>query len=52
MKTDNRASNDIQYTTQKNMDRATSWNPLKTGGELRCSGRGIIHSTTRYGSPT
>jgi len=30
--------NDLQNTTQKTKDRAT-WTPLKTSGELMCSGR-------------
>jgi len=33
-----RTNNDLQNTTLKNKDRATR-TPLKTGGELRCSGR-------------
>ena len=37
-KTDKRTNNDLQNTTQKTSIRATR-TPLKTGGELRCSGR-------------
>ena len=33
-----RTNNDLQSTTQKTKDRATR-TPLKTGSELRCSGR-------------
>jgi hypothetical protein len=33
-----RTNNDLQITTQKMTDRATRTS-LKTGGELRCSGR-------------
>ena len=33
-----RTNNDLQNTTQKTKDRVTQ-TPLKTGGELRCSGR-------------
>jgi hypothetical protein len=35
---DKRTNNDLQNTTQKTIDRATR-TPLKTGGELCCSGR-------------
>ena len=34
----NRMSNDLQNTTEKTKDRATR-TPLKTGGDLMCSGR-------------
>jgi hypothetical protein len=37
-KTDKRTNNDLQNTTQKTKNRATR-TPLKTGGELLCSGR-------------
>jgi hypothetical protein len=37
-KKDQRPSNDLQNTTQKTKDRATRAT-LKSGGELRCSGR-------------
>jgi len=33
-----RTNNDLQNSKQKTKDRATR-TPLKTGGELRCSGR-------------
>ena len=33
-----RTSNDLQNTTLKTKDRATR-TPLKTGGEIRCSGK-------------
>jgi hypothetical protein len=35
---DKRTNNDLQNTTQKSKDQAT-WTPLRTGDELRCSGR-------------
>ena len=35
---DNRTNNDLQNTTLKTKDRATLI-PIKTDGELRCSGR-------------
>jgi len=38
MKKDKTTNNDLQNTTQKTKDWATR-TPLKTGGELRCSGR-------------
>jgi hypothetical protein len=38
MATWNGTNNDLQNTTQKAKDRATR-TPLKTEGELRCSGR-------------
>jgi hypothetical protein len=38
MKKDKRTNNDLQNTTHKTKDRVTR-TPLKTGGELRCSGR-------------
>jgi hypothetical protein len=37
-KKDKRTNNDLQNTTQKSKDQAT-WTPLRTGDELRCSGR-------------
>jgi len=37
-KKDKRTNNDLQDIKQKTTDRATR-NPLKTGGERRCSGR-------------
>ena len=37
-KRDRRPNNNLQNTTQKTKDRVTR-TPLKTGGELRCSGR-------------
>ena len=37
-KNDKETNNDLQNITTKTKDRAT-WSPLKTGGELRCSGR-------------
>ena len=36
-KKDKRTNNDLQNITQKTKDRAPR-TPLKTGGELRCSG--------------
>jgi hypothetical protein len=39
-KKDKRTDNDLQNTTQKTKGR-TTWTPLKTGVELRCSGRVI-----------
>jgi len=38
-------NNDLQNTTQKSKDRATQIT-LRTGGELRCSGRVNISSST------
>jgi len=38
MKKDKRTNNDLQNITQKTKDRVTR-TPLKTGGELLCSGR-------------
>jgi hypothetical protein len=38
-------NNDLQNTTQKNKDRETQ-TPLKTGGELKCSGRVISFCST------
>jgi hypothetical protein len=35
---DNRTNDDLQNTTHKTKDRVTR-TPLKTGGQLRCSGR-------------
>ena len=37
-KKDKKTNSGLQNTTQKTKDRATL-TPLKTGGELRCSGR-------------
>jgi len=37
-KKDKRTKNDLQNTMHKTKDRATR-TPLKTGGELKCSGR-------------
>ena len=37
-KKDKMANNDLQNSTHKTKDRVTR-TPLKTGGELRCSGR-------------
>ena len=42
-----RTNNDQQSTTQKTKDRVTR-TPLKTGGELRCSGRVGSSCSTSY----
>ena len=41
-----RTNNDLQNITQKTIDRATR-SPLKTGGELRSSGRVSSSCSTR-----
>jgi hypothetical protein len=38
IKRDKKTNNDLQNNTHKTKDRVTR-TPLKTGGELRCSGR-------------
>jgi len=46
MKNEKRRNNDLQNNTQKTKDRVTR-TPLKTGGELRCSGREGSSCSTR-----
>ena len=46
-KNNRRTNNDQQSTTQKTKDRVTR-TPIKTGGELRCSGRVGGSCSTSY----